>query len=153
MEIPSIIVTALVLGATAGIKGIAEQSVKDAYIALTHLIKTKYQGQINLELLEKSPDSISRQEVLREDVISSGADKDKEILIAVASLLDILTISKTSPSFPEGVSLEDVQALNIKIKDIVSEGGGIAIRHAKVKGDIQIESVVSGKKKQKKRRI
>lgn len=149
MEISSIIVTALVLGATAGLKGIIEKSIKDSYIALTKLIKSKYKDKVSLDLLEKSPDSPSRQAVVKEDIVNCGADKDSEVLLGVTALFDSLIKSKSLSSSLVGVSLDDVQAFNIRIKDVISDGSGVTIQHAKVKGDIQIEDIVAGKKKRK----
>lgn len=149
MEISSMIVTALALGASSGIKGIAEKSIKDAYIALSNLLKSKYQDKVNLDLLEKSPESPTRQAVVKEDIVNCGADKDSEVLLAVKSLFDLLIESQNLSSSIVGVSLDDVQAFNIRIKDVTSNGSGVAVQHAKVKGDIQIEGVVSGKKKRK----
>lgn len=149
MELSSMIVSALVLGASAGIKGIAETSIIDAYNTLSNIIKNKYKENINLGLLEKSPDSASRQAVVKEDIISCGADKDSEILLAVSSLLDVVVKFRNQHPSLIGVSIDDVQAFNIRIKDVISEGSGVVIQRAKIKGDIQIEGVVTGKKKRK----
>lgn len=149
MEISSMIVTALALGASAGIKGIAEKSIKDTYTALTKLIESKYKDKVNLDLLEKSPDSPTRQAVVKEDIVNCGADKDSEVLLAVTSLFDLLIKSQNMPPSLVGVSLDDVQAFNIRVKDVLSEGSGVTIQHTKAKGDIQIEGVVAGKKKRK----
>lgn len=149
MEISSMIVTALALGATSGIKGVTEKSIKDAYAALINLLDSKFKDKVNLDLLEKSPESLTRQAVVKEDIVNCGADKDKEVLLAVKSLFDLIIKSQDLSSSLVGVSLDDVQAFNIRVKDVMSEGSGVVIQHAKAKGDIQIEGVVSGKKKTK----
>ncbi len=104
MEISSMIVTALALGASSGIKGIAEKSIKDAYAALTNLIESKYKDKVNVNLLEKSPESATRQAVVKEDIINCGADKDSEVLLAVTSLFDLLIKSQKLSSSLVGVS-------------------------------------------------
>jgi hypothetical protein len=149
MDISSMIVTALALGASSGIQGVAEKSIKDAYAALINLLESKYKDKVNLDILGKSPQSPTRQAVVKEDIVNCGADKDSEVLLATKSLFDLLIKSQNLSSPLIGISLDDVQAFNIRVKDVISEGSGVAIQHAKVKGDIQIEGVVSGKKKRK----
>jgi len=59
MEPITAIVTALALGAAAGLKPIAEQAIKDSYAALKALITRKYAG-VNVDLLEQNPASEGR---------------------------------------------------------------------------------------------
>ena len=56
MDPITIILTALVVGAAAGLKPTAEKAVKDAYAGIKSLIKRKY-GQVKVDILESDPAS------------------------------------------------------------------------------------------------
>lgn len=68
--------------------------IKDAYNALKAVIAHRYGGDSDLakavENLERKPDSVGRQETLKEEVQVAKADRDPEILNVVQALLDKL---------------------------------------------------------------
>ncbi|MDI6792515.1 MAG: hypothetical protein QME81_06565 [bacterium] len=86
--------TALALGAAAGLKSIAAQAVKDAYTGLKALILRKYSNQGNtaqaVEGLESKPDSNGRRETLKEELIAGKADQDQEVVDQATDLLQKL---------------------------------------------------------------
>ncbi len=144
MDPITILVTALVLGAAAGLKPTAEQLVKDSYAGIKRVIQDKY-GQVNLDLLEGDPTSEARRDVVKEDLAKAKVDQDEEVLRQAKALLE--TIEKHAPDTAEavGVDLEDIKGASLKIEDIIASGTGVKVRKADVRGDIEIKGVRAGK--------
>ncbi len=89
MDPITIIVTALVAGAAAGLKPAAETAVKDAYAGIKALIQRKY-GDVGLVALEKKPESEAKQASVSEDLTDAGAGDDAELLEQAKALLDTI---------------------------------------------------------------
>lgn len=132
MDLASIIVTALVLGAAAGVKSVAEQSIKDCYEGLKSLLKARYPSvSVDIELLEQKPSSPGRRRVVEEILVDIGADKDEEVLLRTRDLLDAINNLGATGTTVTGIELEDIQAASLAIKDIVAtRGTGLKIRHS-----------------------
>lgn len=98
MEPISLILTALVAGATAAVKDTAGKAVKDSYDGLKALIKKKFEGDALAQaMVEAKPEEIKQAEVLLKSKITAvGIDKDEEILKAAEAVM------KTED--PEGAS-------------------------------------------------
>jgi len=131
------IVTALALGAAAGLKPTAEQFVKDAYNGLKDMIKSKYR-HVNFELLESDPASKSRQSVVSEDLEKTDAVRDEEILQKVKHLLEAIRAGAPQAMAAIGVDLEDVKGASLRIGDIISSGTGVKVKHSEFSYDIEI---------------
>lgn len=97
MDPVTLITTALTLGIVAGLKTTAEQVVKDAYLGLKTLIQDRY--KINLNNLEKKPDSEVQVAAIAEQLVDAGADKDREI-INIAQML-VEQIKKQDDGFEQ----------------------------------------------------
>ena len=81
METVTAIVTALALGATAGLKDTTKQIFKDSYAALKALVKHKFPQTItSLDQLEQSPNSQAEWDVLEGDLVKAGVASDAEVL-------------------------------------------------------------------------
>ena len=78
----------------AALAKLAEPAIKDAYDGLKAIIKRRFGAHHEViqavESLEKKPDSSGRREVLNEEMVSSGAAADAEILAAARFLLENL---------------------------------------------------------------
>jgi hypothetical protein len=94
MDPITIIVSALVAGATAGITSVAEQGVKESYNKLKELIQRKFGDKGDtlsaVEQVEKKPESSGRQQVLMEELADAGAGQDAQVLQAAQDLLALL---------------------------------------------------------------
>ena len=133
------IVTALAAGATAGLKPMAEQVVKDAYEGLKALIKQKYQ-RVEVGVLETDPKSKGRQTVVEEELASAAAGQDEELLARAKALLEAVQQHAPGTAAELAVDLEDVKAaLSIEIENI--RGGGIRGRNWDTGGGIKISGV------------
>jgi hypothetical protein len=143
MEPVTTIVTALALGAAAGLKPTAEQAVKDAYSGLKELIKTRYQN-VSVELLEGDPASKTRQAVVLEDLAKTGVVSDEEVLQHVNILLEAVRNKAPESVTAIGVDLKNVTGASLQIADIISTGTGVKVQQAEFVGDIDIRGVISG---------
>ena len=89
MDPISLIITALVAGATAASKDIAGQAVKDAYKGLKDLIKNKFKSEPKAQMVleEHETDPEAYEVPLKKKLAESGADKDEAIIKAAQELL------------------------------------------------------------------
>jgi hypothetical protein len=94
MDPISIIVGAMVLGASEGLKSTAAQAVKEAYAGLRAFIVRKYGDHSGMRQavasLENKPDSKDGQEVLKQELAAAGGDRDQEVVDEATSLLKLL---------------------------------------------------------------
>ena len=120
MEPISLIISALVAGATVAAKDTAGSVVKDAYNGLKELIKGKFAGKpevaVALEKHEAKPEVW--KEPLAETLKENGADKDEEIIKLAHELL--------KRADPETAAKFNINATNI----------GVAGDHTTVQGGI-----------------
>ena len=143
MDPITIIVTALALGAAAGLKPTAEQAVKDTYAGIKKLIQDKYQ-HINLALLEGDPASEARQGVVKEDLAKAKADQDEDVLRQAQALLDAIQKHAPEAAGAVGVDLEDIKGASLTIEDIIATGTGVKVKGADLSGDIGVKGVRAG---------
>jgi hypothetical protein len=146
MDPVSIIVTALAAGAAAGLQQQASQVVKDAYAGLKGLIKRKY-STVNVEQLEQGPEVPQRREFAKFELSSTEAPKDEEVLREAQRLLDAVKNEAPGVAQTVGVSMEDIEAASIRLKDIIASGAGstgVSMKKVRASGDIDIQNVRTG---------
>ena len=90
MDPLSMIVSAIVAGIAAATGDTAGQIVKDAYNGLKGVLTRKLGGNAEIDSLEKSPSSNSRQETLKEELQRTNAVQDQEVLTKVNELIEKL---------------------------------------------------------------
>lgn len=122
-EIVTTVVTAVTLGAAAGLQETVTQMVEDAYLGLKRAIQEKY-GNANLEIIEQIPNSETQQVALAEYLQHKGAGEDHDLL-RKAQLL-ILLIEEHEP--------ETKAVVDIHIKDVA--GRSFKFDGASATGDI-----------------
>jgi hypothetical protein len=145
MDPVSVVVTALVAGAAAGLKPAAEQAVKDAYAGLKALIQRKWQ-QVSVGQLEANPTSEARQAVVKEDLAQANAADDRDLLTAADKVLDAVAQHAPEVARSIGVRLEDIKSGgSLRIRDVVAGDAGVDVRKADVHGDIDISGVRAGR--------
>lgn len=81
MEPISLIIAALVAGATAAAKDTAEKGIKDAYEGLKVLIKDKFKDDpFGKAMVDAKPEEIKQTEgLLKDKMTKAGVDKNEEI--------------------------------------------------------------------------
>jgi hypothetical protein len=89
MEPISLIVTALVAGASAALKDTASTTVKDAYAGLKALVMRRFSGNTKAEsqlaAVERAPAAGAAD--LKQHLQAAGADRDKDLLRKARELL------------------------------------------------------------------
>jgi len=90
MDPISLIVAALVTGASTAAGETAGTAVKDAYSGLKELIRRRFGGdqdaEAELEQAEQNPEADHTQ--LQDRLAAEGADRDEELLAAARTLLE-----------------------------------------------------------------
>ncbi len=145
MDPYSSIVTALALGAAAGISSSAEQAIKDCYFSIKALVNRKF-PHVDLAPLELDPKSKSRRQMIMEELARANAFNDRELLEEVGKLLQVLLNYSNINQEVVGIKIEEVEALSLKIKDVLSSGSGILIAKSKFSGDITLQGIKAGQK-------
>jgi hypothetical protein len=150
MEPISAIGLSLALGAAAAAgKAVVNELVKDAYATLKDLIKSRYPA-VSVEQLEQAPQSTNRRAVVEEDLANSGAGKDGELVEAASRLIELVRTQEPGMAAAIGLDLKDVEAANLRLRDIAASGTGatgVKARGVRVSGDIEIINVRAGVKR------
>lgn len=144
MDPVTIIVTALVAGAAAGLKPTAEQAIKDAYATVKTLIQRKYEIS-SIEFLEQKPDSELERKSLAEDLTGVGADKDKELLDKAKSLLDAVKTYDHLAAATLKINFEEIEAAYFKLANASAEGDiTIGVKKGTFSSGIDMEGLTAG---------
>jgi hypothetical protein len=124
-----VIVTALSLGAEAGLKSTVEAAIKQAYGGLKALVLRKFGKQGNtanaLELVGKKPASTPRKKKLHEELTEAGAGKDQEVVDRATDLLKLL--ESKAPGVTGGL-----------VGQINAAGGKVLVLHGGNQGTINM---------------
>jgi hypothetical protein len=144
MEPISAVALSLTLGAGAiAGKEVVSVMVKDAYTALKDLIKSRY-PKVSIELLEQAPGSKNRRAVVEEDLTSSNAGRDTELIAAAHNLIELIQQHQPAAASAIGIDLKDIAAANLRLADIAASGTGVRVEHGTFSGDIDIRGVRAG---------
>ena len=89
MDPITLIVAALAAGAAAGVQGAAASAVQEAYAGLKALVKRRFAGRPDAELIlarhERAPQTW--QAPLAAELSDVGADRDRDLLAAAQALI------------------------------------------------------------------
>jgi hypothetical protein len=143
MDPITVIISAIALGAASGLTETATTAVKDAYAGLKRLITNRY-DDVDLEPLEKKPDSEGRRLTLQEDLEAARADQDNDLLEAARELIAIVRAQNESVERIVGIDLAEVEAASLNIGKVRSSGGAVKVERGKFSGDININNVRAG---------
>jgi hypothetical protein len=92
MDPITLIVTALAAGAAAGIQGAAASAVRDAYTGLKALVKKRFAGRPDSELIlaryERAPETW--QAPLAAELSGARADQDSDLVAAAQALMSLI---------------------------------------------------------------
>jgi hypothetical protein len=151
MDPISLIVTALAVGAAAGVRATAPAVVKDAYAGLKRVIQDKYAAiQPNVEQLEQSPESKGRRAVVEEELAKTGAASDKELLQKAQALLELVERHDPDVARTVGLDLSDFKSTELTVEGLKVQSGtrsgtGVKASGATIEGpssfkDIEVTS-------------
>jgi len=139
----TVIVSALALGAVAGLREAATDAVKDAYGALKRLVTDRY-AAVDVGGVERRPDSAAKRASLAEDLTAEGAGDDADLLAAARAVLAAVREHGGGAAEVVGVDLDAIEAAAVRIADVASTGTGVKVRRATVAGEIDIRNVRAG---------
>jgi hypothetical protein len=139
----TLIVSALALGASAGLQSMASTAVSDAYSALKRIFDRRY-GDIDVSPVERRPESAAKRDSVAEDLAAAGAGTDAELLAAARQLIEQVDSHVPDVARAIGVDLERVRAAALRVTDVDSAGTGVRVRDSEFGGDIDISGVRAG---------
>jgi hypothetical protein len=101
MDPTALIVSALAAGAAAALQTTAETAIKDAYQALTALLKRKFDKdpKATIALESHAEDPQTWQKPLEKSIQETGAAEDQAILLAAQKLLELAQSQNSSPKY------------------------------------------------------
>ncbi len=131
MDPVTLILTALIAGATASIQATASEAIKDAYAGLKTLLQRKFAGKSSAEVAlaehEKKPDIWKAP--LAQGLKETEADQDQDIIAAAKQLIQLAqaqsgdkkntTITFQGPA--QGTNIGDHNTITQTFGDISSE--------------------------------
>jgi hypothetical protein len=135
----SVVVTAVALGASAGLTETATAAIKDAYAALKGLLSRR---SVDVSGLERRPESTAQRAAL-EETLTEAAAVDAELLAVAQRVTDLVADHRPEVSTAIGVDLERVRAEFVRIRSVRSEGTGVRARDIDVAGGFEIGEVVA----------
>jgi hypothetical protein len=149
MDPITIIVSALGLGAAAGLQATAEQAVKSGYASLKSLIQRRYAAAApGIEQMERAPNSKARRDVVKEDLEGTQAASDAELLVAAKSLLDLIRTGSPETASAVGISLKEIEAASLTLDGILARATrsarGVVVEKSKFTGDVKISNISVG---------
>lgn len=142
MDPITVIVTALASGAAAALKPAAEKVVTEAYNGLKALIVSRYKG-VEIETLERKPESPTRKEVVKEGLEATSAAQDTELLSLAQVLIEAVRAHAPRSAEAAGVSIADLEAQSLYLRRVVA-AGGIKVEKARLAGDMVLEDINTG---------
>jgi hypothetical protein len=141
MDPISLIVAAVVAGAATGLKDQAAEAVKDAYGALKRLLTNRH--KVDVEALERKPESEAKQASLEEDLGDTGAAADPEVVAAAAALVEAVRTHDPGGARAVGVDIDDVSAEFVRVSNVTVSGPGVGVDIDRVtaRGGVVVENV------------
>lgn len=144
MDPVTLIVTALALGAAAGLKDTATQIVKDSYAGLKAIIIGRWPSVApSVKQLEDKPDSENRRGTVKEDLTDLDVERDAEIIQRAKAVVDAVEAHNPTAANSIGVDLGSVKGEFLRLVDIQATCGGIGVRakDIDVKGGVEIKKI------------
>jgi hypothetical protein len=139
----TMIVSAVAMGAAAGLTDTASTAVQDAYAALKGVITGRYPG-VDVAAVESRPESTPKRESLAEDLADAGAEDDADLVEAARQVIAAVTAHDATVGPALGIDLERVEAAAMRIRSVTSDGTGVRVRDGRFTGDIDIGDVRAG---------
>lgn len=146
METIGLIVSALAAGAAATLKPAAEEAVKDAYAAIKELVRARY-ATVDIEAIEGGPGSTANQASVAEDLKSTRAGDDQELLERAHALVELVAQHDRHAAETVGIELDQIRAAFVKIGQVDAAGSGVKISKSEFTGGVEIGAVTAGKAK------
>ncbi|MEJ7744404.1 MAG: hypothetical protein WKF73_18800 [Nocardioidaceae bacterium] len=115
----TVLVSALALGAAAGLKQTASTAVADAYSSLKRLLLRRH-PEIDLDDLEQESLSNEQRDDLEQQLVRANIDVDAELSEAIGAVLQSRDAEISSAAEVLAIDLSDVRAAALRISDVVA---------------------------------
>lgn len=145
MDPITLVVTAVALGASAGLTDTAAQMVKDAYAGLKALLSRR---EVDVSAVERRPDSANKQGSLREDLDGLAGTEDAlddEVLDAARKVVAAVKAHDPAAGAAIGIDLGEFQAASLRVSGLTSEGTGVRGKNWNITGDTVFENIHAGR--------
>jgi hypothetical protein len=136
----TLVVTAVALGASAGLTDAASQVVKDAYTGLKNVLTRR---QVDVSGVERKPDSATQRAALAETLTDAG-DVDDDVVAAAQAVTEAVAAYAPDAERVVGVSLRDLQAEFVKLGTVTSTGDGVIADGVRLSGGFTVDEVRAG---------
>jgi hypothetical protein len=136
----TLVVTAVALGAAAGLTDTATQVVKDAYAGLKALLARR---SVDVSGVERKPDSDTQRAALAETLTDAG-NVDDEMVAAARAVTEAVAAHDPDAARVVGVSLRDMQAEFVKLGSVTSSGDGVIVDEVRLSGGLTVDEVRAG---------
>lgn len=141
MDPITLLVTAVALGASAGLSETASQVVRDAYTGLKALLAGR---DVDVSGVERRPESTAQRAALTETLTDTPQVIDGEVLAAAQAVTEAVAAHEPATAAAVGVDLERVRAEFLRIASVESSGTGVRVRDGEFTGGIDIGQVQAG---------
>ena len=118
MDPITLVVTAVALGAAAGLTDTATQAVKDAYAGLKASLTRR---RVDVSGVERKPDSDTQRAALAETLADAG-DVDAEVVAAARAVTEAVAAHAPAAAPAIGVDLQRVRAGFLRIAAVEAAG-------------------------------
>lgn len=139
------LVEKLVALIAAGIKATQSTVARPVIVAAYDHVKTLLHDcypTLDLQALERRPDSQAKQLSLIEDFTELGVVNNPYCLTALTLLAQVLSAEPTVDTI--GVDLAEIKAAELKIREIQSNGTAVRIQKTEITQDIEINAIQAG---------
>jgi hypothetical protein len=141
MDPITLVVTAIALGASAGLKDTATQAVKDAYAGLKTLLAKR---SVDVSAVERKPDSDAQKAALAETLGDVEGAVDDALLAAARAVTEAVADHEPDAAASIGVDLQGVRAAFLRVASVDATGAGVRVQDADFSGGIDIGHVRAG---------
>jgi hypothetical protein len=141
MDPVTLVVTAVALGASAGLTETATTAIKDAYTALKGLLTRR---NVDVSGVERRPESTAQRTALEETLTDIPDLLDDELVAAAQQVTDAVATDRPVTGSAIGVDLQRVTAEFLRVRAVRSDGTGVRVRDGEFTGGIDIGDVNTG---------
>lgn len=125
------------------------KAIKDAYAAIKAFIQRRYQTP-SVESLEHEPYSKTKLATLAENLGTTGAKNDHELLDLAKHPLDAVKTHDCAAATTLNVDFDQIEAAYFKLKNATADGSvNVGIRRAQFNGGIDMDGLAAGTPPQK----
>ena len=142
MDPITLVVTAVALGASAGLTDAASQVVRDAYTGLKALLGGR---AVDVSGVERRPESETQRAALTEILTDTPQVIDDEVLAAARAVTEAVAAHQPAAGPALGVDLERVRAEFLRVASVESSGTGVRVQDGEFTGGIDIGEVRAGR--------